>query len=89
MNIAIWIVAGALLGWFACTQLRYNEERGVLLSMIIGAIGGFFGGNTLAPLFVEPVAFTADFSAIKLVFATVAAAACLFLGEQLHRRLGV
>ena len=89
MNMAVWLVAGALLGWFACTQLRYNEERGALLSMIIGAIGGFLGGYIVAPLFVEPSAFAADFSAITAVFASVAAAACLFVGDQLHRRLGV
>jgi len=89
MNIAIWILAGSLVGWFACTQLNFNKERGMVVSMIIGAIGGFFGGNILAPLFVEPGAVAAEFSAITLVFAALCAAVCLVVGDQLQKRLGV
>ena len=88
-SAAIWILAGGLIGWVACTQLDFNKERGVLVSMVIGALGGFFGGDILAPLFVEPGAVAADFSALTLTFASLAAAVCLFAGDQLQRWLGV
>jgi uncharacterized membrane protein YeaQ/YmgE (transglycosylase-associated protein family) len=89
MNIAIWLLAGAFLGWAAYSYLNLNLERGVKISVAIGAAGGLIGGKVLAPMFLAPVAVPADFSTPALFIAAVAAAAFLFAGNLVYSRWGV
>ncbi len=56
MNIALWVFAGGLAGWAGFQFIGANENSGMMVSMIIGMIGGFFGGNVLAPMFGGAVA---------------------------------
>jgi uncharacterized membrane protein YeaQ/YmgE (transglycosylase-associated protein family) len=88
MNIAIWMLAGAILGWVGYSFLGFNEARGKLVSIIIGAVGGFFGGQMVAPMFTA-AAVPSDFSLSALFFAAAVAAAFLALGNLVHRRWGV
>jgi uncharacterized membrane protein YeaQ/YmgE (transglycosylase-associated protein family) len=89
MNIAIWIMSGAVLGWFFFTVLNANAGRGMILSIVIGVIGGFFGGNVLAPLLGAIADKPNDFSLISLVLALVSAAACLVIGDQIAKRMDI
>ena len=89
MNIFTWILAGAILGWIGYAYLGYNEERGVMVSTIIGAAGGFFGGNLVAPMFGMAPAIPGDFSAATLIFAAAVAAAFVLLGNFVQRRWGI
>lgn len=89
MNIAMWMLAGGLIGWAAYTYLAYNEERSVKISIVIGAAGGFLGGKMIAPMFTAAAAVPADFGASALIFAAGAAAACLFIGNMIYNRWGV
>ena len=89
MNIVIWMLAGALLGWIGFSYLQFNEERGKLVSMIIGAVGGLIGGNVIAPMFMEAQKIPGDFNAAALVFAAIVAAGLLAAGNLVHNRWGV
>ncbi len=89
MNIALWMLAGSFIGWAAYTYLAYNEERGVKISIAIGAAGGFLGGKMIAPMFTAAAAVPADFNMSALVFAAGVAAAFLFVGNMVHNRWGV
>lgn len=89
MEIAMWVVAGGALGWIGCTYLKYNEDRGTMLSVIIGMAGGFAGGKVVAPLFLEVGAVQDSFSTPALFFAAAVAAGFLFAGDQIHKRWGV
>lgn len=89
MNIALWMLAGTMLGWVGFKFLNINEGRGMMISMIIGAAGGFFGGNVVAPMFTAVTAVPADFSASALFFAAAVAAAFLFAGNLIYDRWGV
>ena len=89
MNIAIWILAGAALGWAAFTYFGYNENRGKMLSMVIGLMGGFLGGKYLAPVFLEVAKVPADFSAAALFFAVVVSAGFLAVGNFVSNRYGI
>jgi uncharacterized membrane protein YeaQ/YmgE (transglycosylase-associated protein family) len=88
MNIAMWILAGGSLGWAGCAFLGFNEGRGNLVSIIIGAIGGFFGGKMVAPMFAA-ASVTGDFSSSALLVAAAVAAAFLGVGHLVHNRWGV
>ena len=89
MNIAMWVLAGGVLGWLAYVQLRANEDRGLVISVIIGVFGGFLGGNVLAPMLGADADAPNDFSLFSLTIALASAAACLALGNLLSRRFGV
>jgi uncharacterized membrane protein YeaQ/YmgE (transglycosylase-associated protein family) len=86
MNIAMWIVAGAILGWVGFAVVGFNEARGMIVSMIIGAVGGVIGGQLVAPMFSAVAAVPADFNVSALVFAAAAAVTLLFVGNEVNNR---
>ena len=86
MEMIFCILAGGALGWIACSYLRFNAERGVLVSVLIGAVGGLIGGKALAPMFTAATAAPAvGVSPDALLFAAAAAIVCLFAGDRLQR----
>jgi uncharacterized membrane protein YeaQ/YmgE (transglycosylase-associated protein family) len=89
MNVIIWMLAGAGLGWIGISYLRFNEQRGMAVSMVIGVVGGFLGGKVIAPMFTAVAAIPADFSASALFFALVVAAVSLAVGNFVVNRYGV
>lgn len=89
MNIAMWVLAGGVLGWAGYAYLKANEERGMIFSIIIGMVGGFFGGNVLAPMLGAATDTPNVFSLFALVVAAASAAACLAIGNLLAKRYGV
>ena len=88
MELVLWLAAGAALGWLAITKLGFNEDRGTIVSIIIGAAGGVAGGKLLAPMF-GAAAVPGEFSMAALVVVLATAAACLALGNLVHNRFGV
>jgi uncharacterized membrane protein YeaQ/YmgE (transglycosylase-associated protein family) len=89
MNIVLWMLAGAILGWVGFSYMRFNEERGLLVSAIIGAIGGLVGGKLIEPMFMDAQTVAGAFSTSGLVFAAIAAAGLLFAGNLVYNRWGV
>lgn len=89
MNIAMWVVAGGALGWFGYAVLRINEGRGLVISIIIGVIGGFFGGNVLAPMLGAATDTPNNFNLFSMIVALASAAACLGIGNLVSKRFGV
>ena len=88
MNIAIWILAGGILGWVGYAFLGYNADRAKMVPILIGAVGGFFGGKVIAPMFTA-VAVPANFSMVALVFAAIVSAGFLAAGDFVYNRWGV
>lgn len=89
MNIVMWILAGGILGWVGYSHLGFNEERGMVVSIIIGAVGGLLGGKMIAPMFTAAAAIPGDFSASALFFAAGVAAALLAAGNLVSKRWNV
>lgn len=87
MEMIFCLLAGGALGWIACSYLRFNAERGVMVSVLIGAVGGLIGGKGIAPMFTAATAApaAAGVSPDALLFAAAAAAVCLFAGDRLQR----
>jgi len=76
------------MGWVGFTMLQFNEERGVGISMLIGAVGGIFGGQILAPMLSSAVPIPGAFDFWALFIAAAGAAACLVVGNLVHKRFG-
>jgi uncharacterized membrane protein YeaQ/YmgE (transglycosylase-associated protein family) len=88
MNIAMWILAGGILGWVGYAFLGYKADRAKVVPILIGAAGGFFGGKVVAPLFTA-VAVPVGFSIAALVFAAIVAACFLAASNFVYNRWGV
>ena len=88
MNIVFWILAGGILGWVGYAFLGYNADRAKMVPILIGAVGGFFGGKVIAPMFTA-VTVPANFSMASLVFAAIVAAAFLAASNFVYNRWGV
>lgn len=86
MESLFWVGAGAMLGWMSYAFLRYNEARGLAVSIGIGAIGALVGAKGLAPMFITTAAPLDGLSVPFLMFAVGTAAICLVLGNMLYRR---
>ncbi|HSC96010.1 MAG TPA: GlsB/YeaQ/YmgE family stress response membrane protein [Burkholderiales bacterium] len=89
MNFARWVLAGGVLGWIGFSMLDINRERGMIISVIIGALGGLLGGNVLAPMLGAVADTPNNFNMFSLVIAMASAAACLAIGNLVSDRYGV
>ena len=89
MNIIMWMLAGAAIGWAGYAVLHYNESRGMLISMAIGVMGGVAGGKLVAPMFGVVESIPEAFSTAALICALASAAVVLLVGDRVHARFGV
>jgi uncharacterized membrane protein YeaQ/YmgE (transglycosylase-associated protein family) len=89
MNLFLWMMAGAVVGWLAFAVLSFNETRGTWISALIGAIGGVVGGKVVAPVLVSAPLVPTDFSMAALLFATALAAVAVAAGNFVENRWGV
>jgi len=51
MNIIIYLIAGAIVGYIASRIMRTNSQQGLLLDIVVGIIGAFLAGWFLTPIF--------------------------------------
>lgn len=89
MDIAIWMVAGAAIGWIGLTYFDFNRNRGLLPVLIIGSIGALVGGQSFAPMMTSVTEQTIGFSPFALVVALATATACLIISNMLSKHYGI
>ena len=89
MDTLVCIAAGSLIGWLSYSYLRFNWERGAVVSMVIGAVGALIGTKAIAPMFLSAASAPGDVTLPFVIFAAGAAVALLVLSHMLHQRFGV
>lgn len=50
MNIIIYLIAGAVVGYIASRIMRTNSQQGLLMDIVVGVIGAFVAGYFISPL---------------------------------------
>ncbi|HKI54841.1 MAG TPA: GlsB/YeaQ/YmgE family stress response membrane protein [Anaerolineales bacterium] len=50
MNIIIYLIAGAIIGYIASRIMNTNSQQGLLLDIVVGVIGAFLAGYFISPL---------------------------------------
>jgi uncharacterized membrane protein YeaQ/YmgE (transglycosylase-associated protein family) len=50
MNIIIYLIAGAIVGYIASRIMHTNSQQGLLLDIGVGVIGAFLAGYFISPL---------------------------------------
>jgi len=89
MNTVVWLIAGCAVAWIAFSALRANVARGLVVTVVIGAMSAYFGGSVLAPLFANSSVAAGDFNALALLIACATAAAFLFVSDLVYDRYGI
>jgi len=89
VNVAMWVLGGSLAGWVGFSPLGFNPKRGLLVSIVIGAIGGLVGGALLTPLLSPIPVNSEDFNPLAFVAAIALAVASLTVADMIHRRFGI
>jgi uncharacterized membrane protein YeaQ/YmgE (transglycosylase-associated protein family) len=44
MDLLVWIVFGALVGWVASIVMNTNEQQGGVANIAVGVVGALIGG---------------------------------------------
>jgi len=90
MNIMIWVITGFVAAWVGLNVFHINEDRGLVVSGMIGAVGAVIGGHTIAPMLsgpaTEPVIGLSPF---VLIVALATAALCLLVSNFVVKRYGI
>jgi uncharacterized membrane protein YeaQ/YmgE (transglycosylase-associated protein family) len=86
MSVLIWVLAGGTVGWIACSALHLNAGRGIVFSILVGALAGYFGGSVMAPIFSGSVEGAGGFNVWALVVASVSAIAVLKIADMVYER---
>ena len=84
MNIVIWLIAGAIVGWVA-TSLMHDRSN-LLFNIIVGVVGAFVAGIVLTPYFGIATINQNDFSLPALMVSLLGAVILLAVVNLLTRR---
>ena len=44
INLIVWLLVGALIGWLASMVMRTDAQQGALLNIVVGIVGAIIGG---------------------------------------------
>ena len=88
MNTFVWILAGAALAWLAMSYFEMNRSRGLVIALVIGVAGGYFGGSIIAPLLGQG-GNPGEFRPFAAVVAAACAGAFVVVGDMVYERFGV
>lgn len=50
MNLLIWLIVGAAMGWLANRLLWSNDRQGLTVNVFVGMAGAITGGWLISPL---------------------------------------
>ena len=50
MNLIIYLIFGALVGYIASRIMGTNSQQGLLLDIVVGVVGAFLAGYFISPL---------------------------------------
>jgi uncharacterized membrane protein YeaQ/YmgE (transglycosylase-associated protein family) len=86
INLIIWLVAGAAIGWIASMVMRTDAQQGTILNIVVGIVGAMLGGFLLPLLgFGGSNINNNDFSVSGLLVAFVGAVILLAIVNLAQR----
>ncbi len=50
MNLIIYLIVGAAVGYIASRIMRTNSQQGLLLDIVVGVVGAFLAGALISPV---------------------------------------
>jgi len=86
MNLIIWLIAGAAIGYVASRIMKTNSQQGLLLDIVVGGVGALLAGWFLTPLFGVTTINQSNFSLPALLVSLLGAVILLALVRLLTGR---
>ena len=71
INLIIWLVAGAAIGWIASMVMHTNAQQGTILNIVVGVIGAMIGGFLFGASTINQSVFSVTALLVSLVGAVV------------------
>lgn len=84
MDIILWIIFGALVGWIASLIMKTDAEQGAIANIVIGIVGAVVGGF----LWRTFTGDEADSWLGQLIIAIVGAIIVIAVWRAIHRPNG-
>jgi len=50
MNLIIYLIFGAIVGYVASRIMRTDSQQGLMLDIVVGIVGAFLAGYFISPL---------------------------------------
>jgi uncharacterized membrane protein YeaQ/YmgE (transglycosylase-associated protein family) len=86
MNIIIYLIAAAAVGWVASELMK--DRASLLINIVVGVVGAFLAGYLISPLVgVPPISVGGSFSIPTLLVSLVGAVIVIWIVHLLRRRL--
>jgi uncharacterized membrane protein YeaQ/YmgE (transglycosylase-associated protein family) len=73
MNLILWLIAGAVIGYIASRIMGTNSQQGLLQDIIVGGVGALLAGWFLTPYFGIATINQNDFSLPALLVSLLGA----------------
>jgi uncharacterized membrane protein YeaQ/YmgE (transglycosylase-associated protein family) len=86
MNIVIWLIAGAFIGWLASRIMGTSSQQGLFLDIVVGIVGAVLAGWFLTPLFGISTINQSNFSLPALLVSLLGAIVLLAIVKLFTRR---
>jgi uncharacterized membrane protein YeaQ/YmgE (transglycosylase-associated protein family) len=71
INLIIWLILGALVGWLASMVMRTDAQQGPILNIVVGIIGAMIGGFLLGGSTINDNAFNLTALVVSFIGAVV------------------
>jgi uncharacterized membrane protein YeaQ/YmgE (transglycosylase-associated protein family) len=81
INLILWLLFGALVGWLASIVMRTDAQQGALLNIVVGIIGAMIGGFLLG----GPTINSNTFNLTALVVSFIGAVVLLAIVNLVRR----
>ena len=85
INLILWIIFGALVGWLASIIMGRNAQMGALANIVVGIVGAFVGGIVWGLITSGGPMFSRSFSILSIIVALVGAIIVIWIVGMLRR----
>ena len=71
INLIVWLVAGAVIGWIASMVMHTDAQQGTLLNIVVGVVGALIAGLLLNQPTINQSVFDLNALVISLIGAII------------------
>ena len=71
INLIVWLVAGAVIGWIASLVMHTDAQQGTLLNIVVGVVGALIAGLLLNQPTINQNVFNLNALVISLIGAII------------------
>src|SRR5215470_18505287 len=71
INLILWLLFGALIGWLASLVMRTDAQQGAILNIVVGIVGALIGGFLFGANTINSNAFNLTSLLVSFVGAVI------------------